>query len=159
MSAIQLKTLCRSAHFAAPREKVFQAWTNAEELKRWWGPGNYTTAEAEIDLRRGGHYRITMRHSDGSIATLSGKYLEVIAPERLVMTWISIGGPRDEGHEALLTLEFLDREGATELKLTHERLPASLKDSYNSGWTGVIKHLHLHLSTDSKHPSLARSRA
>jgi hypothetical protein len=69
------------------------------------------------------------------------------------------GGPRDEGHEALLTLEFLDREGATELKLTHERLPTSLKDSYDSGWTAVIKHLHLHLSTDSKYPSLARNRA
>jgi uncharacterized protein YndB with AHSA1/START domain len=126
---------------------------------RWWSPGNYTTASAEIDLRPGGHYRIAMRHPNGSIATVSGKYLEVVAPERLVMTWISIGGPRDEGHEALLTLEFLDRDGATELKLTHERLPASSKDSYDFGWTAVIEHLHLHLSTDSKQPSLASSRA
>ena len=75
------------------------------------------------------------------------------------MTWISIGGPRDEGHEALLTLELFDREGATELKLTHERLPASSKDSYDAGWTAVIQHLHSDLATDYKHPSLARSRA
>jgi uncharacterized protein YndB with AHSA1/START domain len=113
----------------------------------------------EIDLRPGGHYRIAMQHPNGSIATVSGKYLEVVAPERLVMTWISIGGPRDEGHEALLTLEFLDRDGATELKLTHERLPASSKDSYDSGWTAMIEHLHFHLSTDSKQASLASSRA
>lgn len=159
MSAIQLKTLRRSAHFAASRERVFQAWTNAEELKRWWSPGRYTTTAADIDLRPGGHYRLTMRHPDGSIATLPGKYLEVVAPERIVMTWISVGGPRDDEHEALLTLEFLDRGGATELKLTHERLPAASKDSYDSGWTAVIKDLQSHVSTDSKHPSLARSRA
>jgi uncharacterized protein YndB with AHSA1/START domain len=158
MSAIQLKTLCRSAHFAASRERVFQAWTNAEELKQWWSPGRYTTTAADIDLRPGGHYRLTMRHPDGSIATLSGKYLEVVAPERIVMTWISVGGPRDDGHETLLTLEFLDRGGTTELKLTHERLPVASKDSYDSGWTAVIKDLQSHLSTDSKHPSLARSR-
>jgi uncharacterized protein YndB with AHSA1/START domain len=159
MSAIQLTTLCRSQHFPFPRERVFQAWTNAEELKQWWSPGNYTTAEADIDLRPGGRYRLTMRHRDGTIATLSGKYLEVVVPERLVMTWISIGGPRDNGHEALLTLEFLDRGGATELKLTHERLPAASMNSYDSGWTVVFEQLLEHLSADSNLPALARSRA
>jgi uncharacterized protein YndB with AHSA1/START domain len=100
-----------------------------------------------------------MRDPDGAIATLSGKYLEVVVPERIVMTWISIGGPRDDRHEALLTLEFFDRGNATELRLTHERLPAASKDSYDSGWTAVIETLQSHLSTDSKHPSLAGSRA
>jgi hypothetical protein len=73
------------------------------------------------------------------------------------MTWISFGGPRDDGHETLLTFEFLDRGGTTELQLTHERLPAASKDSYDSGWTAVIKDMQSHLSTDSKHPSLARN--
>jgi len=75
------------------------------------------------------------------------------------MTWISVGGPRDDRHEALLTLEFHDRGGATELKLMHERLPAASKNSYDSGWTAVIEDLQSHLSTDSKCPSLAGSRA
>jgi hypothetical protein len=48
---------------------------------------------------------------------------------------------------------------ATELKLTHERLPTASKDSYDSGWTAVIKDLQSHLSTDSKDHSLASSRA
>jgi uncharacterized protein YndB with AHSA1/START domain len=156
MSAIQLERICRVAHFAAPRETVFRAWTNAEELEKWWSPGRYTTTTADIDLRPGGHYRLTMRHPDGSIATLSGKYLEVVAPERIVMTWISVGGPRDDGHESLLTLEFLDRGGATELKLTHERLPTASKDSYDSGWTAMIADLQSHLAIDSEHPSLVR---
>jgi uncharacterized protein YndB with AHSA1/START domain len=159
MSAITLERICRVAQFAAPREQIFHAWTTAEELTQWWSPGGYATTAADIDLRPGGHYRLTMRHSDGSIATLSGKYLEVVAPERIVMTWISVGGPLDDGHEALLTLEFLDRGGATELRLTHERLPAVSKNAYALGWTAVIAGLQSYLSIGSEDSPVVGGRS
>jgi len=47
--------------FKAPREKVFRAWTDPEELKKWWGPEGYATPSAEVDLRVGGKYRLGMR--------------------------------------------------------------------------------------------------
>ena len=40
--------------FSAPREKVFRAWTDPAELKKWWGPEEYTTPIVEVDLRAGG---------------------------------------------------------------------------------------------------------
>ncbi len=46
--------------FKAPRPEVFRAWTDPEELKKWWGPEGYATPSAEVDLRVGGKYRLGM---------------------------------------------------------------------------------------------------
>jgi uncharacterized protein YndB with AHSA1/START domain len=59
---------------AAPRERVFQAWTDAEHLRRWFFPsvdGN-AVPHAEVDLRVGGHYRITLQAPDGNITAMVG---------------------------------------------------------------------------------------
>src|SRR2546422_7814419 len=73
--------------FQAPREKVFQAWTRPEDLKRWSAPGDLTTPVAEVDLRVGGRYRIDMRAPDGTLHRVTGTYREVDPPNRLVYTW------------------------------------------------------------------------
>ncbi len=78
------ETVRLTRFFAAPRERVFRAWTVAEEFKQWWGPGRHTTEAAEMDLRVGGKYRITMRRPDGRIQYLFGTYLDIRPPERLV---------------------------------------------------------------------------
>src|SRR5262249_11866527 len=49
----------------APVERVFDAWTRPEHLRRWWGPKPVRCTEAEVDLRRGGRYRIANQHPDG----------------------------------------------------------------------------------------------
>src|SRR2546427_12616018 len=67
--------------FQAPREKVFQAWTRPEELKRWSAPGDLTTPVAEVDLRVGGRYRIDMRAPDGTLHRVTGTYREVESPK------------------------------------------------------------------------------
>lgn len=58
-------TLRVARSFAAPREKVFRAWTDPEELKKWFGPVGYSTLIAEVDLRVGGKYRLGMRKLPG----------------------------------------------------------------------------------------------
>jgi uncharacterized protein YndB with AHSA1/START domain len=72
---------------AAPREQVFRAWTDPEVLRRWWGPGEFTTAFAEVDLRPGGEYLLVMQPPHGDPMHLAGTFREVVAPERLVYTW------------------------------------------------------------------------
>ena len=52
--------------FDAPRELVFQAWTDPAHLKQWWGPQGFTTPACEVDLRVGGAWKIVMRFPDGS---------------------------------------------------------------------------------------------
>ena len=56
----------------APREEVFRAWTDPEEIKRWFGPGEFKTPEAEVDLRPGGSYRFVMQAPDGNTMPVIG---------------------------------------------------------------------------------------
>ena len=75
--------------FDAPRERVFAAWTEPERLKRWWGPGAFRTTEAEVDLRPGGRYALTL---EPGAMHLAGEFREVVPPERLVYTWRWVSG-------------------------------------------------------------------
>src|SRR5206468_2541018 len=70
--------------FDAPRDVVFAAWTEPEQLKRWWGPGIFETVFAEVDLRPGGRYELVLE--PGSMR-LVGEFREVTPPRRLVYTW------------------------------------------------------------------------
>jgi uncharacterized protein YndB with AHSA1/START domain len=70
----------------APREKVFQAWTNPELLKQWFTPAPWTTSHAETDVRPGGATLIVMRGPDGTDVPNRGVYLDVIENERIVFT-------------------------------------------------------------------------
>jgi uncharacterized protein YndB with AHSA1/START domain len=70
----------------APREKVFEAWTNPELLRQWFAPLPFTTPMAEIDLRPGGSNYIVMRGPDGTEYPNRGIYLEVVENEKLVFT-------------------------------------------------------------------------
>ncbi|MEO7995609.1 MAG: SRPBCC domain-containing protein, partial [bacterium] len=68
----------------APRERVFQAWTDPEQLAQWFGPRDFTTAIPELDVHPGGRFRIVMRDADGVEYPISGVYTEVVPPEWLV---------------------------------------------------------------------------
>ena len=71
---------------AAPREKLYRAWTEPELLKRWFAPKPYTTPMAELDVRPGGANLIVMRGPDGRDMPNRGVYLEVVPNQRLVFT-------------------------------------------------------------------------
>jgi uncharacterized protein YndB with AHSA1/START domain len=71
-------------HFAAPRALVFEAWTRAEHVRRWFSPRTYSVPEAEIDCRPGGVFVVCMRSPQGEDHWSRGRFLEVVAPERLV---------------------------------------------------------------------------
>lgn len=73
------KTVLRRA-FAASDAEVFEAWTNPETLKRWWGPHIVEVAECEMDPREGGSYRITMRMPDGPRYPMFGTVHDVERP-------------------------------------------------------------------------------
>ncbi len=117
----------------APREKVFRAWTDPDELVKWWGPEGCSSPGAEIDLRPGGRYRIAMRTPENKEIYSLGEYREVAAPERLVFTWIWEGPPEMAGVETLITLEFREKGDSTEITITHERFPTE-KDRENHEW-------------------------
>lgn len=71
--------------YAAPRERVFECWTRAEHIAHWFAPKGFTVHAAQADPRPGGAFRLVMRGPDGDEYPVRGAYLEVAAPERLVI--------------------------------------------------------------------------
>jgi len=138
----QAITLRIQRTFPAPREKIFKAWTDPQELKKWWGPAGYTTPSAEIDLRVGGAYRIAMRSPEGVVYDLYGVYRVVEPPTKLVYTWNWRGTHMDDIGETLVTVEFHNSQKGTEIILTHERFPDQKAcDEHSWGWTATLDRL------------------
>jgi len=134
-------TLRLTRTFPASRERVFRAWTEPEALRRWLSPETHETPSAEVDLRVGGAYRIGMRKlSDGKASYVTGLYREITPPEKLAFTWRWEGEP--EHGETLVTLEFRDLGGVTEVVLTHEQFPSEeSRDGHGKGWTSCLNKL------------------
>ena len=124
--------------FAAPREKVFEAWTNPQALQKWWGPPGSTTPVIEIDLQVGGRYRFGMQFPGEDIFFVSGVYREVQPPEKLVFTWRWEQPEMDFG-ESQVTLDFHERGNGTEVILRHEGFPdEELCQKHEQGWRGFL---------------------
>ena len=70
--------------FDAPRERVFDAFTRPEHLRKWWGPNMVTIPLAEFDARPGGRIFIAERDPDGAMRYIAGVVLEIERPSRLV---------------------------------------------------------------------------
>lgn len=128
--------------YPVPRERVYAAWTTPEAMMRFLGPGNTKAANVTMDVRFGGSFSITMDSPEMGLMVARGIYRDVKPPERLSMTWRwEEDDPADE-HESLLTLEFHDRNGSTELVLTHELLPSvESRERHEEGWTMIVDQL------------------
>lgn len=132
--------------FAAPRGRVFDAWSNPEVLRRWWGAGpDWTSSAVEIDLRPGGRYRLSMTDpAAGAEYTVGGEYVEVAPPERLVYTWAweTPGSPTGE-LTTLVTVEFLEAPGdQTTIVLTHGGFAdGRQRDLHDEGWRACLANL------------------
>lgn len=70
--------------FDAPRELVFQAWTDPQHIQQWWGPQGFSSDDCKIDLRPGGTFRLQMLGPDGIVYPCEGRFREIVVPERLV---------------------------------------------------------------------------
>jgi uncharacterized protein YndB with AHSA1/START domain len=127
--------------FDHPRTDVFAAWTNPDALATWFGGALAKTLSAAVDLRVGGAYRLTFQAGSDVIA-LEGVYREVEVPERLVYTWRWDGLDIDGGRESLVTVEFREHDGATELVLIHEGIEADRSLVFHeSGWDASMREL------------------
>jgi uncharacterized protein YndB with AHSA1/START domain len=125
----------------APRGEVFRAWTDPDELRRWWGPGEHATHYAEIDLRPGGAYLLVIQGVEGDEMHLAGTFHEVAAPERLVYSWRWVRGWSDPA-ESIVTVEFEDLGERTRIVLVHAALDDSPDpNGYRMGWDSGLDKL------------------
>jgi uncharacterized protein YndB with AHSA1/START domain len=123
----------------ASADRIFEAWTQPEHLRAWWGPRPVVCSGAEVDLRVGGRYRIDNAIPDGSTVVIEGEFREIDRPRKLVYTWC-MGGDTQE--TSLVTVRFEERGTATEVVIVHERVPTeAARDSHGKGWNGCLDGL------------------
>ena len=127
----------------APREVVFEAWIDLEGIREWMCPGDATSAEARLDVRVGGSFRIVMKGKERDYVHV-GTYQVVEPPAKLVFTWAA---PEKPDEITLVTVEIFDRGEESELVLTHERFPKSdVAQRYENGWGTIAEKFAAYLS-------------
>ncbi len=134
--------------FDAPRSLVFKLWTQPEHLARWWGPQGFTTVSCEMDVRPGGAWRRCMRSPEGTLYTKRGVYREIVAPERLVFTYVDVDAAGAAGSETLVTVSFAEQGGRTRLTLQHAGFESGAsRDGHEGGWSSCMQRFADYLVT------------
>jgi uncharacterized protein YndB with AHSA1/START domain len=90
-----------SREFDAPRALVFEAVSQPDHLRRWWGPTGSTLTHCEMDFRPGGKWRFVEHDKDGQEWGFRGEVREIVPPERIVQTFEFEGMP---GHISVETM-------------------------------------------------------
>lgn len=131
----------------APPEEVFRMLTESTELVKWWGPHGFVIPAAELSLTEGGNYRFRMAPPEGEPFHLSGEFLEIDPPWRLVYTFLW-EEPTPDDRETVVDLSLGSTGEATRLVLsqgpflTDERL-----ELHRSGWTESFEKLQAVLNS------------
>ncbi len=139
----------------ATPERLFAAWTEPAQLRRWWGPAQVDCPVAEVDLRVGGRYRLANKFPNGSVWWIGGTFEAVAPPRLLVYSWelspgeIAPGGaaPPAQAVERV-TVRFEPKGDATDVVVTHERIADdAARVSHEQGWLGCLDGLAKFLSS------------
>lgn len=159
MSAKSSEPFVISRVFDAPRERVWQAWTEAERLKQWFAPKGFSMSSCKLDLRVGGLFHYCLRTPDGQ--DMWGRWVirEIAKPRKLVFVVsfsdekagitvhpMSPSWPR----EMLSTVEFEDQGPKTKITVRWAPIDATEaerktfedgRDGMTQGWTGTLDYL------------------
>jgi uncharacterized protein YndB with AHSA1/START domain/uncharacterized protein YciI len=131
---------------AVPPERVFRALTDSQEVVLWWGSREtYQVTQWEGDLRPGGQWRSTGVSADGQPFSVSGEFLEVDPPRRLVQTWKA---DWDEGATTTVRYQLEAIPGGTRVTLLHDGFGerAASCERHANGWERVLGWLGAHFA-------------
>lgn len=143
-SATPTQQLVIERTLKASPEQVFDAFTNPDQLTKWWWPNGFTCPAAEVDLRLGGTYRLAMQWP-GSIPVeaqfshhMGGEYYEIDRPHRLVMSGRAVNDEQGELFATLIEIAFEARDGGTALTVRQSYFepmpPAQAMAGAEQGW-------------------------
>jgi uncharacterized protein YndB with AHSA1/START domain len=138
--------------FDAPRDLVYEAWTQCEHMTQWWGPEVFTNHRCQLDVRPGGKWQITMRSPQGMDFKCGGVYSEVIRPERLAFTNDAIDDNGGILLKGFTTVIFAEQGEKTKLTLKTKAIgqvpfaPQMLK-GMRAGWSGSLDKLAAYVTT------------
>jgi uncharacterized protein YndB with AHSA1/START domain len=125
---------------AAP-SVVFAAFSDPDELAKWWGPEGFTTPALEFNARVGDSYRIEMQPPEGNAFHLTGEFREVDPPARLAYTFVW-EPPDPDDVETLVELSFQDLGASTEVVFTQGPFKTEgRRELHRNGWSDSFNKL------------------
>jgi len=135
MSALEL-----DRWFDAPPDRVFRAFTDAADLRRWWTPRGFEIEELDFSAVEGASYRVRLCAPDGTHFTHEGVFVTVKPPASLVYTWRWVEGPLDPT-DTLVELSFEAERGGTRVRLCHSRFVDAAERDRHVGWLEAFDRL------------------
>ena len=141
--------------FDAPRNLLFQMWTDPTHVVPWWGPVGFTTQNLEMDVRPNGLWRLIMHGPHGRDYHNKAVYLEVDPPKRLVLKHTGEDPEHPVTHQMTMTFEEADAGKKTDLsmrmlfKSPEERDRIIKKYAADKGGVQTIERLAEYLSTQT----------
>lgn len=125
--------------FRAAPAVLWAAWTDPEQIARWFGPHHTRVEEAEAELRLGGRMRVVLREDNGARHEVSGTYAEIEPERRLVFSWAWSATPE---RVSRVSVVFRVVPEGTEVTLTHDQFAdAETATRHRRGWTESFEHL------------------
>lgn len=126
----------------APVERVYRAWTDPAQMKKWFGCEYVTHISIEQDLTIGGQYKICMTTDpDGDVVTVHGSFREIDPNKKLVYTWSS-DSSEYPASDTLISVEFISRGSATEIVLEHINFALEKSvEGHAIGWTAAFNKI------------------
>ncbi|MBW4707353.1 SRPBCC domain-containing protein [Roseobacter sp. YSTF-M11] len=135
-----------SAVFPASSERLFDAWTQADDLRRWFGNDPSDLSAIELDLKVGGLWRFHMRTTSNKSECLEGHYIEIRRPRRLRFSWTHVVVTHDDVVKhtppSQVDVQFEPMGAATRLTLEHKEISTrSGRLGVGTGWHNSLKAL------------------
>jgi uncharacterized protein YndB with AHSA1/START domain len=134
----------------APRTLVWEAWTDSEHVKNWWGPKKFTNPVCEWDAKSGNKILIHMQAPDGTRYPMNGEFIEIKKPERLVFISAALNEKGEHMFEINNTIIFTEENGKTKITMhfkVYNITPqaAHYLDGMKEGWNSSIDKLEEYL--------------
>ena len=131
------------AYFAVRPARVFQAWTDPDQVKQWFGQAPNTLHSAVIDLRPGGVWRFLESKTAEMSIGFEGEYLDIEPGERLVFTWSKVitraSGTRKATPKSRVEVTFAPNGDGTDVRLVHFAVPDEPnRRGFGAGWSFAL---------------------
>jgi uncharacterized protein YndB with AHSA1/START domain len=142
-----LLEVCLTRRIAASPDVVFVSWTDQKQLAKWWGPKGFTNPVCEVDARIGGAMLIDMRSPDGVVYPMTGRFVTIDRPHKLVFVTAAIDCAGKPMFEVLNTVIFDAARGGTEISLVARVIKTASADAprhlagMSQGWCQSLDRL------------------
>jgi uncharacterized protein YndB with AHSA1/START domain len=134
--------------FDAPREAVFAAWTDPEQVAKWWAPDGFDVPpeSVEIEPRVGGRFHLTLMESAGpGRFPFRSEIIEISEPQLIVLKAEAI--PEAGIEDTITRIAFEEDGGGTRMTLTSGPYTDEMRGNAEAGWLDLIANLERALAT------------